>query len=148
MFSWTISTPFLTYSASIIRANVLGWMQIGMRWDEWGMNWRDAPLHRVDFHLPSANVAGGLGAQYEYFSAQVEVKAFDATRANWIESLNLEIEKFRKDLYRFYSEHVRNVSPARRKACLFEWKLGDYSYTTWHTVSNVPPPRIAPDLWK
>ena len=63
------------------------------------MNWRDAPLHRVDFHLPSANVAGGLGAQYEYFSAQVEVKAFDATRANWIESLNLETEKIRNDLY-------------------------------------------------
>lgn len=59
-------------------------------------------------------VAGGLGAQYEYFSAQVEVKAFDATRANWIESLNLEAEKtFRILLLRF----------VRRIACPFEWKL-------------------------
>ena len=51
-------------------------------------------------------VAGGLGAQYEYFSAQVEVKAFDATRANWIESLNLEAEKMRKNLSRFYREYA------------------------------------------
>jgi len=51
-------------------------------------------------------VAGGLGAQYEYFSAQVEVKAFDATRANWIESLNLEAEKMRKNLCRFYFEYA------------------------------------------
>ena len=33
--------------------------------------------------------SGGLGAQYEYFSAQVEVKRFDQTRSNWIESLTL-----------------------------------------------------------
>ena len=58
------------------------------------------------FVSESKVVAGGLGAQYEYFSAQVEVKAFDATRANWIESLNLEAEKMRKNLCRFYCEYA------------------------------------------
>ena len=47
----------------------------------------------MSFFVESKAVAGGLGAQYEYFSAQVEVKKFDATRANWIESLKLERRK-------------------------------------------------------
>ena len=65
-------------------------------------------------------VAGGLGAQYEYFSAQVEVKAFDATRANWIESLHLEAEKMRKNLS---TANMQTISSLRRIACPFEWKL-------------------------
>ena len=51
------------------------------------------PLNFVD-SFPVASPSshrrpGGLGAQYEYFSAQVEVKKFDQTRSNWIESLKL-----------------------------------------------------------
>ena len=37
----------------------------------------------------AATLPGGLGAQYEYFSAQVEVKKFDQARSNWIDSLTL-----------------------------------------------------------
>ena len=43
-------------------------------------------------------LAGGLGAKYEYFSAQVEVKAFDSNRNNFIGALKLVYNK------RFMSE--------------------------------------------
>ena len=91
-------------------------------------------------------VAGGLGAQYEYFSAQVEVKAFDATRANWIESLNLEAE-IRK-IFVDFTANMQTIT-VRRIACPLEWKLRKCNLSfIRHAVSSVPHPRIVPNPCK
>ncbi|CAK8992037.1 unnamed protein product [Durusdinium trenchii] len=72
-------------------------------WPDWNTLLADSPILCADGealtgfkHQPASNKfryecsrIGGLGAKYEYFSAQVEVKAFDANRANFIESLKM-----------------------------------------------------------
>eukprot|EP00435_Cladocopium_sp_Y103_P034010 s209_g8.t1 len=72
-------------------------------WPDWNTLLADSPILCADGealtgfkHQPASNKfryecsrIGGLGAQYEYFSAQVEVKKFDQVRSNWIESLKM-----------------------------------------------------------
>lgn len=72
-------------------------------WPNWNTILADSPILCPDGEaltgfklLPARNVfryecsrIGGLGASYEYFSAQVEVKKFDALRANWIDTLRM-----------------------------------------------------------
>ncbi|CAE7226908.1 ACBP2, partial [Symbiodinium pilosum] len=72
-------------------------------WPDWNTLLADSPVLCPDGEaltgfklLPARNVfrfecsrIGGLGASYEYFSAQVEVKRFDAIKANWIGALRM-----------------------------------------------------------
>ncbi|CAJ1404124.1 unnamed protein product [Effrenium voratum] len=72
-------------------------------WPDWNTLLADSPILCADGealtgfkHQPASNKfryecsrIGGLGAKYEYFSAQVEVKVWDAKRSNFLESLKM-----------------------------------------------------------
>lgn len=72
-------------------------------WPNWNTQMADNPIQCPDgealtgFKLESASKKfmyecsriGGLGAQYEYFTSQVEVPTFDANPNNWLKSIRM-----------------------------------------------------------